>query len=162
MNTQNLENILQDLISKPIGIYGAALVSSDGLAIIKPIGIDENSSGMLAGTMIYLAQNTQSELNWHEVELISIRASEGYIILSRCNADIYLLIHSRKVPVGLLEGEINQTLIKLRSALNPVNDANIVVQAALESQDYLPLKNDFEEPLDFTNEVTYRGRQTSS
>jgi predicted regulator of Ras-like GTPase activity (Roadblock/LC7/MglB family) len=162
MNTQDIEDILQDLISKPIGIYGAALVSSDGLAIIKPIGIDENSSGMLAGTMIYLAQTTRSELNWHEIELISIRASEGYLILSRCNADIYLLIQSRKVPVGLLEGEINQTITKLRSAFNPVDDADNIVQAALPPQNYIPLRNDIEEPLDFTDEVTYRGRRASS
>jgi predicted regulator of Ras-like GTPase activity (Roadblock/LC7/MglB family) len=162
-NTTNLEDILQDLVSKPIGIQGAVLVSADGLAITKPMGMDESSSGILAGTMIYLAQNTQTALNWQEVELISIRASEGYIILSRCNIDTYLLIQSKKVPVGLLEGEINQTVAKLRSVLNTAtDDASIVFQAALKPQNYLPMESGFEKPIDFSNEVTYRGRRTGS
>jgi predicted regulator of Ras-like GTPase activity (Roadblock/LC7/MglB family) len=162
INTKNLEGILQDLISKPIGINGAVLVSTDGLAMTQPMGIDESCSGMLAGTMIYLAQNTQTALNWQEVELISIRASEGFIILSRCNEETYLLIHARKVPVALLESEISQTIAKLRSALNPTEDASLIFQAALNSQNYLPIDSNLEESLNFSDEVTYRGRRISS
>jgi predicted regulator of Ras-like GTPase activity (Roadblock/LC7/MglB family) len=163
ITTTKLEDILQGLVSKPIGIYGAVLVSADGLAITKPIGIDENSSGMLAGTMIYLAQNAQTALNWQEVELISIRALEGYIILSRCTTDAYLLIQSGKMPVGLLEGEINQTVAKLRSLLNQtLEDSSIVFQAALNPQNYLPVESELEKPTDFSNEVTYRGRRAGA
>jgi predicted regulator of Ras-like GTPase activity (Roadblock/LC7/MglB family) len=158
-----LENILEELISKPIGIHGAVLVSANGLALTRPMGIDENISGMLSGTMIYLAQNTQTLLNWQEVELISIRASEGYVILSRCNIDAYLLIQSGKMPVGLLEGEINQAVAKLRSALNhTADDSSIVFQAALNPQNYLPMESELEKPTDFSNEVTYRGRRAGA
>jgi predicted regulator of Ras-like GTPase activity (Roadblock/LC7/MglB family) len=158
-----LEHILEELISKPIGIRGAVLVSANGLALTKLMGIDESSSGMLAGTMIYLAQNAQTLLNWQEVELVSIKASEGYMILSRCNTDAYLLIQSGKIPVGLLEGEINQTVAKLRSALsNPADDSSIVFQAALNPQNYLPMESEFEKPTDFSNEVTYRGRRAGA
>jgi predicted regulator of Ras-like GTPase activity (Roadblock/LC7/MglB family) len=163
VNTTNLEDILQDLMSKPIGIHGAVVVSADGLAMTKPMGLDESISGILAGTMIYLAQNTQTALNWQEVELISIRASEGYIILSRCSVDAYLLIQSRKVPVGLLEGEINQTVAKLRTALNPTTEnSSLIFQAASKPQNYLPMESGFEKPLDLSDEVTYRGRRASS
>jgi predicted regulator of Ras-like GTPase activity (Roadblock/LC7/MglB family) len=162
MNTKNLEDILQALISKPIGINGAVLVSADGLAITKPTGIDETSLGMLAGTMIYLAQNTQTAFSWQEIELISIRAPEGYLILSRCDAETYLLIQSRKVPVGLLEGELNQTVAKVRSALSSINNASVIFQAALQPQNYLPIESGLEEPLDLSNEITYRGRRISS
>jgi predicted regulator of Ras-like GTPase activity (Roadblock/LC7/MglB family) len=158
-----LENILEELISKPIGIHGAVLVSANGLALTRPMGIDENISGMLSGTMIYLAQNTQTLLNWQEVELISIRALEGYVILSRCNIDAYLLIQSGKMPVGLLEGEINQAVAKLRSALNhTADDSSIVFQAALNPQNYLPMESELEKPTDFSNEVTYRGRRAGA
>jgi predicted regulator of Ras-like GTPase activity (Roadblock/LC7/MglB family) len=162
-NTTNLENILQDLVSKPIGIHGAVLVSAEGLAITKPMGMDEDSSGILAGMMIYLAQNTQTALNWQEVELISVRASEGYMILSRCSTDTYLLIQSIKVPVGLLEGEINQTVAKLRSVLNHrTDDSSIVFQPTLKPQNYLPIESELEKPIDLSHEVTYRGRRASS
>jgi predicted regulator of Ras-like GTPase activity (Roadblock/LC7/MglB family) len=158
-----LENILEELVSKPIGIHGAVLVSANGLALTKPMGIDESISGMLAGTMIYLAQNTQTLLNWQEVELISIRALEGYVILSRCHTDAYLLIQSGKMPVGLLEGEINQTVAKLRSALNhTADDSSIVFQAALNPQNYLPMESELEKPKDFSDEVTYRGRRAGA
>jgi predicted regulator of Ras-like GTPase activity (Roadblock/LC7/MglB family) len=165
MNSKNIENILQELVFKPIQIYGAVLVSSEGQAMTKPIGIDEKSSAMMAGTMIYLAKNTQAELNWQEVEQISMRAPEGYIILSRCNAEVYLLIHSGKVPIGLLEGEISQTVTKLQSALNPVEDQNTIIQTVINPQNYLPIEGKIEEPFDLNldlNEVTYRGRRTSS
>jgi predicted regulator of Ras-like GTPase activity (Roadblock/LC7/MglB family) len=162
MNTNNLEGILQDLISKPIGIHGAVLVSSEGLAMTHPMGIDEKTSGMLSGAMIYLAQNTQTALNWQEIELISMKAQEGYVILSRCHADVYLLIQSGKVPIGLLEGEISQTISKLRSALTAVEDSSVIVQSALKPQNFLPIEGRLEEPLDLANEVTYRGRRASS
>jgi predicted regulator of Ras-like GTPase activity (Roadblock/LC7/MglB family) len=171
MDSKNIESILQELIYKPIQIYGAVLVSSEGQAITKPIGIDEKSSAMMAGTMIYLAKNTQAELNWQEVEQISMRAQEGYLILTRCNAEVYLLIHSGKVPIGLLEGEISQTVTKLQSALNPVADQNqnTIIQSAIKPQNYLPMEGKIEEPLDLNldlsldlNEVTYRGRRASS
>jgi predicted regulator of Ras-like GTPase activity (Roadblock/LC7/MglB family) len=162
INTANLEGILQDLMSKPIGISGAVLVSTDGLAITRPMGIDESHSGMLAGTMIYLAQNTQTALNWQEVELISVRASEGCIILSRCNEETYLLIQARKVPVALLESEISQTIAKLRAALNPREDASLIFQSAVNSQNYLPIESGLEESLNLSDEVTYRGRRISS
>ncbi len=158
-----LEHILEELVSKPIEIHGAVLVSANGLALTKPMGIDENSSSMLAGTMIYLAQNTQTLLNWQEVEFISIRASEGYMILSRCNTDAYLLIQSGKMPVGLLEGEINQTVAKLQAALsNPADDSSIIFQPALNPQDYLPMESELDKPTDFSNEVTYRGRRAGA
>ena len=163
INTTNLEDILQELVSKPIGILGAVLVSADGLALNNPIGMDESISGILAGTMIYLAQNTQTALDWQEVELISIRASEGYVILSRCNPDTYLLIQSRKVPVGLLDGEINQTVAKLRSVLNnTTDDSSLMLQAALEPQNYLPMESKVANSIDFSNEVTYRGRRAGA
>jgi predicted regulator of Ras-like GTPase activity (Roadblock/LC7/MglB family) len=200
MNSNNIEGILQDLISKPIGIHGAVLVSSEGLAMTSPMGIDENTSGMLAGSMIYLAQNTQKALNWQDVELISVKAPDGYIILSCCNADTYLLIQSKKVPIGLLESEIKQAVANIKIALNKVfnsvnNNVNTVIQEATQTQNYLPMESDSEdllhmadldidhldidhldindldinnldiEDLDTTNltdEVTYRGRKTST
>jgi predicted regulator of Ras-like GTPase activity (Roadblock/LC7/MglB family) len=162
INTANLEGILRDLIAKPIGINGAVLVSTDGLAMTRPMGIDESHSDMLAGTMIYLAQNTQMALNWQEVEHISIRASEGFIILSRCNEETYLLVQARKVPVALLESEISQTVAKLRSVLNPPEDASLIFQAAVNSQNYLPIESGLEESLNFSDEITYRGRRISS
>jgi predicted regulator of Ras-like GTPase activity (Roadblock/LC7/MglB family) len=117
MDISAIENILQQLIAKPIGTKGVALVSAEGQSIVPPVGIDENATGILAGTMLRLLRLAQEELHWQQSETVSVRGQEGYLLLKSCGADVYLLIKSEKVPVGLLEGEVNRAVDKLRSAL---------------------------------------------
>jgi predicted regulator of Ras-like GTPase activity (Roadblock/LC7/MglB family) len=162
MDSNNVDGILRELISKPIGIHGAVLVSAEGQAVATPMGIDESSAAMMAGTMIYLAKNTQAALNWHDIEIVSMKASEGYVILSRCSEDTYLLIQSGKVPLGLLEGEISQTVAKVRAAFSMFEEPNAVSNSALKPQGYFALAGDPEESVDRASQVTYRGRRTGS
>lgn len=116
-NLSAIENILQQLIAKPIGTQGVALVSAEGQSIVPPIGIDENATGILAGTMLRLLRLAQEELHWQHSETVSVRGQEGYLLLTGCSADTYLLVKSEKVPLGLLEGEVNRAVDKLRVAL---------------------------------------------
>lgn len=160
MNTENIENVLQELVSKPIGIQGAVLVSAEGQALTPPLGIDETSAAMMAGMMIYLAKNTKSTLSWNEVDSVSIKASEGYLILSRCLDDTYLLVQSKKVPLGLLEGEVNQAIAKLKVILSASEDSSPVLQSAPKAQDYLAIGDSVSQSLDLDDQVTYRGRRT--
>jgi predicted regulator of Ras-like GTPase activity (Roadblock/LC7/MglB family) len=174
MNTNQIESILKQLVAKPIGIQEAALVSAEGQAIVVPIGIDENTAGILAGTMISLLKVTQEELYWQTIETVSVRSPEGHLILKSCGTDTYLLIKSGKVPVGLLEGEVSRAVDKLRVELE-VNQ-NVAPPALLEPSPAtltLPeapnnLLEDASAPPSLNsidssdNEVTYRGRRTSS
>ncbi|ABW26782.1 roadblock/LC7 domain-containing protein [Acaryochloris marina] len=112
-----LEQILYELIAKPIGIQSAFLVSIEGLPITSPIGISENSALIIAGTMLYLARSTHEELQWQGIEKISVQAQEGYVILANCTSDIFLLVKAAKALTGLLDGEINRTIKRLQTAL---------------------------------------------
>ncbi len=164
MKTDHFQGILQELVFKPIGISGAVLVSSEGQAVSKPIGLDEGSSGIIAGTMIYLAKNTKAALNWSDIELVSMKAPEGYIILSRCDKDTYLLVQSGKVPLGLLEGEISQTVTKIREKLLSLSEPEPLFGPLPEPSpelppNYLALEGIAEDSLNSENEVTYRGRR---
>jgi predicted regulator of Ras-like GTPase activity (Roadblock/LC7/MglB family) len=161
MKSKTCEVILRELVAKPIGINGAVLVSSEGQAVTTPIGIDENSSGMIAGTMIYLAKNTKAALNWHEIELVSMKAPEGYVVLSRCNPETYLLIQSGKVPLGLLEGEISQAVIKIQDVLSAIGEPD-ADSREMTPQSYLAIGGIADESLSTGSEVTYRGRRTSA
>jgi predicted regulator of Ras-like GTPase activity (Roadblock/LC7/MglB family) len=116
MDINNLTVILQQLFGKP-GIQGTALVSAEGQIIVAPIGIDENTAGILAGHMLCLLRSTQDEILWQEIETISVRSQEGHLILRSCGSDLYLLIKSDKVPIGLLEGEVSRAVEKLRTEL---------------------------------------------
>jgi predicted regulator of Ras-like GTPase activity (Roadblock/LC7/MglB family) len=110
-------SILQELMAKPIDIQGVVLVSAEGQPITMPQGLSEHSACMLAGAMLYLAHQTREELHWKTSDAVSVRGQEGCIILSHCHADVYLLVKAGKVPMGLLEGEVNRTLTRLRSVM---------------------------------------------
>ncbi|MDJ0601853.1 MAG: 4-vinyl reductase [Crocosphaera sp.] len=125
MNPTAVKNVLQDLLIKPINIQGIALVSQEGKPIITPIGIDEETTSILSGTMLYVAQTAQTELNWQEIESISLHSQQGYLILAYCTSDSYLLIKTGKVLTGLLEAEIRRTVKKLQGILEN-SDASFV------------------------------------
>jgi predicted regulator of Ras-like GTPase activity (Roadblock/LC7/MglB family) len=173
---KSLEIILKELVSKPIGIQGAVLVSAEGQAMIPPVGLDEQLASIIAGTMLYLAKSTQQELHWPNIEAISVRSQEGYMLLSNCSDDIYLLIKSDKVPMGLLEGEISRTITRLRFALDAekvegINESKTTHQvnqtSLMTSEKTIIQTQPSPEPTaiipsDPSSEVTYRGRRISS
>ena len=113
-----VEAILQKLFSKPIGVQGAVLISSEGQPLTAPVGMDENSALVLAGTMLYLAKNTCEECDWSEIETICVRAKNGHVVLSSCTPNVFLLVKAAKVLTGLLDGEISRTVKKLQAQLN--------------------------------------------
>ena len=125
MNPSIIEPILQDLAMKAIGIQGIALVSQEGQPLNVPIGFDEDSTSIVAGTMLHVAQTTKHELNWHKVEVVSIRGQDGHLILACCNTDIYLLVKAGKVLTGLLEAEISRTVKKIQEILQS-SDASLL------------------------------------
>ena len=124
MTTSTIDQILRELTSKPIGILGAVLVSSEGQPITAPVGMNENSALIMAGTMLYLATSTCEEFHWQKIESISIRAQEGYVMLANCTQDVFLLVKAGKGLTGLLEGEINRTVKKLQAQLKNYKGAN--------------------------------------
>ena len=162
MTTGKIQELLKELASKPIGIQSAALVSLEGQPMTVPIGMDENGVLILAGTMLYLARSIHEELNWNEIENISVRGQEGHIILTRCNPDVFLLIKAGKALAGLLEGEINRTVKKLQAELN-ITEANEMKLAEVSEQEVnnTPELN-AETSFDGDNEVRYRGRRLGS
>jgi predicted regulator of Ras-like GTPase activity (Roadblock/LC7/MglB family) len=172
-NLFKIEKILQDLIAKPIGIQGVALVSAEGQPILSPIGINKNNTLIMAGSMLYLAKNTQDEFQWQNIENITVRASEGYIILVRCDRDIFLLIKAGKALSGLLEVEINRTIEKLQATL-PTTQKRETPPSEKRSEVVTPITpeilpkieevlHDFhtETPLINEDEIRYRGRRTN-
>jgi predicted regulator of Ras-like GTPase activity (Roadblock/LC7/MglB family) len=170
MSTLKIEKILQELTAKPIGIQGVALVSAEGQPIISPIGIDKNSTLIMAGSMLYLAKSTQDELHWPTIESISVRAQEGHVILANCNPDVFLLVKAGKALSGLLEGEINRTVEKLQVALQNLQETTLEIQPEVLPQlsaEVLPRIDDVlyelhrETPLTNDDEIRYRGRRTN-
>lgn len=153
MSTDKIDRLLKELASKPIGIQGAVLVSSEGQPITAPIGMDENSVLIMAGTMLYLVSSTREEFNWQEIEQISVRGREGHVILATCNQDAFLLVKAGKALTGLLDGEINRTVKKLQAELTMTKGSEFNTEAPPElNAEVLP---------ETENEIRHRGRSTS-
>lgn len=158
-----LEQILYELIAKPIGIQSAFLVSIEGQPITSPIGISENSALIIAGTMLYLARSTHEELQWQGIEKISVQAQEGYVILANCTSDIFLLVKAAKALTGLLDGEINRTIKRLQTALQIEHldkDTELSPEAQQELVTQLNLDQPASDPSEesaFHSDMQYRG-----
>jgi predicted regulator of Ras-like GTPase activity (Roadblock/LC7/MglB family) len=169
LNFHRIEKILQELTAKPIGIQGVALVSSEGQPIIPPIGMDKNSVLIMAGSMLYLSKSTQDELNWQAIEIVSVRAREGHVILAKCNCEVYLLVKAGKALSGLLEGEINRAVEKLQAELQTFQELPVTVESEIVPQlapEVLPrideVLYEFNEiSLTTEDEIRYRGRRTN-
>lgn len=162
MTTGKIQELLKELASKPIGIQSAVLVSLEGQPMTIPIGMDENGVLILAGTMLYLARSIHEELNWNEIENISVRGQEGHIILTRCNPDVFLLIKAGKALAGLLEGEINRTVKKLQAELNITQANKMKMVEVPEPEVNSPPELNAEVSFDGDNEIRYRGRRLGS
>ncbi|NMG05605.1 hypothetical protein [Brasilonema sp. UFV-L1] len=116
MNIDEIGVILKKFASNMIGFQGIALVNSGGKPITT-IGIDDNSALIMAGTMIYLANRTRKEAQWEGVEQIEVKGTDGYVILTTCSPDVFLLVIASKVPEGMLLVDINRTVDKLKAVL---------------------------------------------
>lgn len=191
VDAEKIEGILQEFVNKTMGIQGAALVSDEGHPIVSAIGLDENALGMLAGALLYSIQVTQQELNWSSCEFLTLRGPNNYVMLSSFQSGIYLLIKSAKIPMGLLEGIVKRMTNKLKTELSDFNPA-LVVPRNLESTTQPPAQIESsqkqssssqrnvdptlasllenlspslipdDEEIDFDEDITYRGRPTSS
>jgi predicted regulator of Ras-like GTPase activity (Roadblock/LC7/MglB family) len=168
VNINNLSAILKQLVAKP-GIQGTALVSAEGQPIIPPIGMDENTTGILSGSMLCLVKSSQEELHWQDIETVSVRSQEGLLILRQCGTDMYLLVKSDKVPLGLIEGEVGRAINKIQIELNFVPETPLTVTEPQPTTilqvepNATPTLRETAKPssLNLVNEVTYRGRRTS-
>lgn len=149
--TSHFDPILHELISKPIGIQSALLVSLEGLPITAPVGISENSALIIAGTMLYLARSTNEELQWQGIEKISVQAQEGYVILASCTPDVFLLVKTAKTLSGLLDGEINRTAKRLQMALQ-LEGINKDTELSPDVRNELVAQLDLDKPVAETSE----------
>lgn len=161
--SSEIVKILQELAEKPIAVEGIMLVSPQGQPLTDSIGIEQNSALILAGTMLYLANNTREELSWSDVEQIAIRSPQGHVVLTACSEQAFLLVKTGKTISGLLEGEIQKTRSKLQKILaisNPTPQTPLLNPAVNPSLDSLLQNFDFVLETEDNNDtdIRYRGR----
>lgn len=127
MNIEAIETLLVDFVSTSTKIQGAVMVSPQGQPLTHPIGISENSTHIMAGTMLHLADCVSEQCQWRAIDWITIQALEGYLILTQCYQELFLLIQANDAPTGFLQRHIRQYLDKLQTSIRtPNHDATLV------------------------------------
>jgi len=117
INTEKINQTLQDFVSNTSDIQGAALVTPDGLplAAILPAKMNEDRVSAMSASMLSLGEKIGQELARGEVERIFVEGKNGYGILTSCNEEtLFLVLASHQAKQGLLMLEIKRVLEELR------------------------------------------------
>ncbi|NPA42150.1 MAG: hypothetical protein GXO18_07760 [Aquificae bacterium] len=113
------ESILQELI-KNSGLEGAVLVSADGLpisSVLKP-GIEEDRVAAMSAAILSLGEKVAEELQKGNLEQITIKGHDGYVILTGIGQDAVLtVLASNTAKLGLLLMEIRKAQDQLKEAI---------------------------------------------
>lgn len=120
INTDKLNDILNNFVSATNDIQGAALVTPDGLpmATSLPVGLDEDRVSAMSAAMLSLGDRIGKELSRGEIERIYVDGGDGYSVLTSCGQDAVLLVlASKEAKQGILQLEIRRTVEELQSVL---------------------------------------------
>lgn len=113
-----LKQTLKEFAAQIPEIEGLALVSAEGQLLTTPVGLDDNSAEIISGTILQVVGQMRAELQWQELEQVSLRSAKGYIQLAACTEDTFLLVESGGISAGSLERDIRQIVKALQSQLD--------------------------------------------
>jgi predicted regulator of Ras-like GTPase activity (Roadblock/LC7/MglB family) len=115
-NMDRYSQILQELI-KNAGLEGASLVSADGLpisSVLKP-GMEEDRIAAMSAAILSLGERVAEELAKGALEQITIKGSDGYVILTGVGTDaVMVVLADNNAKLGLLLMEIKKAQEKLK------------------------------------------------
>jgi uncharacterized protein len=120
INAQKLNSIVQNFVSSVNDIQGAAIVTTDGLALASVLatGMDEERVAAMSAAMLSLGERISSELARGLVDRIMIEGDLGYGVVTNCGAEAVLLVlASKAAKQGILQLEIKRLASEVKLAL---------------------------------------------
>jgi uncharacterized protein len=121
INAAKLNSIVQNFVSSVSDIQGAAIVTTDGLALASVLagGMDEERVAAMSAAMLSLGERISSELSRGIVDRIMIEGDEGYGVLTNCGSDAVLLVLASKIAKqGIIQLEIKRLANEVKLALS--------------------------------------------
>ncbi|MCB9676419.1 MAG: roadblock/LC7 domain-containing protein [Alphaproteobacteria bacterium] len=90
--TEQITKLIKSLSNNTPDVEGAAVIDNDGLMIASALAadLDEDSVGAMSAALLGLGERITKELSRGEFELVMIRGSGGFIILTRCGGEAVL------------------------------------------------------------------------
>jgi len=100
-----LQSTVSTLVSGTPDIFGAAIVSDDGLMIASALGAetDEDSIGGMASILLSLGTRAAAELGLDDLEQVLIRASKGNVLMVKAgDGGVLLILMEKRAKLGLV------------------------------------------------------------
>lgn len=120
INTNKLNNILENFVSGTSDVQGAALVTPDGLSLAAslPGGMDEERVSAMSAAMLSLGERIGKELSRGGIERIQVEGNDGYAVLTSCGEEaVFLVLASKAAKQGVLNLEIKNAVKELKLIL---------------------------------------------
>ncbi|MFX1449881.1 MAG: roadblock/LC7 domain-containing protein [Promethearchaeota archaeon] len=111
----SVEIILRD-IKKDIKIYGSILANTSGitLAADPPPGIDKDKMSMIITTVLLTGIKGLMDVNYGNLDRISVRGNEGEIFIFKITDDVILCVFTPKnTSYGIL-------ILSVKNAINRI------------------------------------------
>jgi hypothetical protein len=121
INSQKLNQVIQNFVARTSDVQGAAVVTPDGLPLASslPGEMDEERVSAMSAAMLSLGERIGKELLGGNADRIFVEGDEGFTILTTCGNDaVFLVLASKEAKQGMLMLEIKRTLTDVQPALS--------------------------------------------
>ena len=120
INSQKLNQVIQNFVARTSDVQGAAVVTPDGLPLASslPGEMDEDRVSAMSAAMLSLGERIGKELLGGNADRIFVEGDQGCTILTTCGNDaVFLVLASKEAKQGMLMLEIKRTLTEVKPAL---------------------------------------------
>jgi predicted regulator of Ras-like GTPase activity (Roadblock/LC7/MglB family) len=120
INSQKLNQVVQNFVARTSDVQGAAVVTPDGLPLASslPGEMDEERVSAMSAAMLSLGERIGKELLGGNADRIYVEGDQGFTILTTCGNDaVFLVLASKEAKQGMLMLEIKRTLTDVKPAL---------------------------------------------
>lgn len=107
-----IQKAIKTLSNNTPDIEAAAVIDNDGLIIASALAADtdEDSVAAMSAALLGLGERIVQELKRGDFEIISLKGTEGYIILSRCGPEAVLsVLADKKAKLGLIFLDVSRS-----------------------------------------------------
>ena len=97
-NQVDLKELLKRMVESDPNVNAAVIITTDGLIIASslPHGLDEIRFASMGIVLFLLSNLSVNELQQGEFDHLSIKSSEGYLLVMRTSTNLVLILSTRK------------------------------------------------------------------
>ncbi|MCA9636361.1 MAG: roadblock/LC7 domain-containing protein [Myxococcales bacterium] len=110
--SEQISKLLKTLASATPDIEAAAVVDNDGLMIASalPADVEDDRVAAMSAALLGMSDRIVRELGRGHFELVMIRGTDGFTILTRCGSDAVLTVLAAKTAkLGLIFLDISRS-----------------------------------------------------